>query len=95
MDILLSFAWFAAFGILVNAIQRLDCGNIWYWGDFAITNDDFCGRWKAAEAFSFLSAIVWLASAFVVSASSDNVPFGKLTSLVIGNMVYPLDSRTY
>ncbi|KAH2004247.1 hypothetical protein KXV45_002047 [Aspergillus fumigatus] len=24
-----------------------------------------CGRWKAAEAFSFLSAIVWLASALV------------------------------
>lgn len=29
-------------------------------------NGDTCGRWKAAEAFAFLSAVVWLVSAIVV-----------------------------
>ncbi|KAJ5191279.1 uncharacterized protein N7498_010264 [Penicillium cinerascens] len=62
LDILLSFAWFAAFGILVNAIDQLPCGSIWSWG---FRGNSLCSRWKAAEAFSFLSAIVWLVSALV------------------------------
>lgn len=61
-DILISFAWFAAFGILVDAIHHLPCGSIWSW---RFGGDAVCGRWKAAEAFSFLSAIVWLVSAIV------------------------------
>lgn len=65
MDIIISLAWFAAFGVLVDGIHRLDCGSIWQWG--IITQDSVCGRWKAAEAFSFLSAIVWLVSGLVVS----------------------------
>lgn len=63
MDVLISFAWFAAFGILVDAIHHLPCGSIWSW---RFGGDAVCGRWKAAEAFSFLSAIVWLMSAIVV-----------------------------
>lgn len=63
MDILISFAWFAAFGVLVDTIRRLPCGSIWSWH---FRGDQTCGRWKAAEAFSFLSAIVWLASGIVV-----------------------------
>ncbi|KAF7718800.1 Uncharacterized protein PECH_005871 [Penicillium ucsense] len=62
LDILISFAWFAAFGILVDALHGMQCGGIWYW-HFRGLNQ--CGRWKAAEAFSFLSAIVWLISALV------------------------------
>ncbi|KKK18016.1 hypothetical protein ARAM_005633, partial [Aspergillus rambellii] len=64
LDVIISFAWFASFGILVDAIHKLDCGSIWYWG--SITDNTYCGRWKAAEAFSFLSAIVWLVSALLV-----------------------------
>ncbi|KAJ5381649.1 uncharacterized protein N7496_004077 [Penicillium cataractarum] len=62
IDILISFAWFAAFGILVDALHHLSCGSIWAWH---FRGDAVCGRWKAAEAFSFLSAIVWLVSAIV------------------------------
>lgn len=62
MDILISFAWFAAFGILVDAINSLPCGSIWSWH---FRGDSLCARWKAAEAFSFLSAIVWIVSALV------------------------------
>jgi hypothetical protein len=63
VDILISFAWFAAFGVLVDTIRHLPCGSIWSWH---FRGDQTCGRWKAAEAFSFLSAIVWLVSAIVV-----------------------------
>ncbi|KAF7136748.1 hypothetical protein CNMCM5793_006217 [Aspergillus hiratsukae] len=63
-DVIISFAWFAAFGILVDAIHNMNCGSIWAW-HFTTNTINACGRWKAAEAFSFLSAIVWLASALV------------------------------
>ncbi|KAL4821128.1 marvel domain-containing protein [Aspergillus spinulosporus] len=63
LDLLLSLAWFAAFGVQVDANHRLNCGSIWRWG--FITDDTYCGRWKAAQAFSFLSAIVWIVSALV------------------------------
>ncbi|OQE39772.1 hypothetical protein PENCOP_c006G02240 [Penicillium coprophilum] len=62
MDILISLAWFAAFGVLVDALHHMPCGSIWSWH---FRGDRMCGRWKAAEAFSFLSAIVWLVSAIV------------------------------
>jgi hypothetical protein len=62
VDVLISFGWFAAFGILVDAIHDLPCGSIWSWH---FRGDSVCSRWKAAEAFSFLSAIVWLVSALV------------------------------
>lgn len=47
---------------MVDAIQQLPCGSIWSWH---FRGDSLCQRWKAAEAFSFLSAIVWLVSALV------------------------------
>ncbi|KAJ5908152.1 hypothetical protein N7495_000834 [Penicillium taxi] len=62
LDIIISLAWFAAFGILVNALNNLSCGSIWSWN---FRGDSECARWKAAEAFSFLSAIVWLVSGFL------------------------------
>lgn len=64
VDIILSLAWFAAFGILVDAIHKLNCGSIWHWNGFL--SGDTCGRWKAAEAFAFISAFVWLVSGIVV-----------------------------
>jgi hypothetical protein len=64
VDILISFAWFAAFGVLVDTLRHLPCGSIWSW---QFRGEQMCGRWKAAEAFSFLSAIIWLVSGLVVS----------------------------
>ncbi len=63
VDIIISLAWFAAFGVLVDTIRQLPCGSIWSWH---FRGDQTCGRWKAAEAFSFLSAILWLVSGIVV-----------------------------
>ncbi|KAJ5241015.1 uncharacterized protein N7469_002606 [Penicillium citrinum] len=63
LDVLISFAWFAAFGLLVDTINNLPCGGIFDWNFFHRSN--VCTRSKAAEAFAFLSAIVWLVSALV------------------------------
>jgi len=61
MDLLLSAAWFAAFGVLENWIDRLNCGwSAFHWG--GLGRDNYCGKWKAAEAFSFISACFWFAS---------------------------------
>jgi hypothetical protein len=63
-DFLMSFAWFAAFGVLVNYLHRLGtCGGAFHWAGLA--NGSHCGRWKATEAFSFISACFWLASALL------------------------------
>jgi hypothetical protein len=72
VDIVISLCWFAAFGLLVDTLNGLPCGGIFNWG--GITNSDYCGRWKAAEAFSFLSAIIWLVSGILVSRLHGNVP---------------------
>jgi len=63
VDFLLFVCWIVAFGLLINFIGPLDCGNIFYWGD--ITQEGVCQRWKADVAFAFLSAIFWLASALL------------------------------
>ena len=41
------------------------CGYIFDWGGFAFRGVNQCGNWKAVIAFSFLSAICWLASAII------------------------------
>jgi Membrane-associating domain len=66
VDIIISLAWFAAFGVLVDALGDLSasCGGLWHWSNLTANND--CSRWKAAEAFSFLSACFWLASGLLV-----------------------------
>jgi len=66
VDILISLAWFAAFGVLVDTIKHQACGSIWNWDSWDSRGHSACGRWKSAEAFSFLSAIVWLVSGIVV-----------------------------
>lgn len=62
-DLVLFVLWIIAFGLLVNFIGPLHCGSIWAWGN--ITEKGTCQKWKAAVAFSFLSAIFWLFSALV------------------------------
>ncbi|OAL40295.1 hypothetical protein AYO20_00031 [Fonsecaea nubica] len=64
MDIILSFAWFASFGLLVEWASGTGCdGDTFDWNQ--ISFHGFCGRYRAAEAFSFLSAIFWILSALV------------------------------
>jgi hypothetical protein len=64
LDLLASLAWFAAFGILVNYIGSAGCGGIFYWSNINFTGP-WCGKWKAAEAFSFIAALFWGASFLV------------------------------
>jgi len=62
-DLVLFVLWIVVFGLLVNWIQPLHCGSIWAWG--TITQPGTCPKWNAAIAFSFLSAVFWLASAIL------------------------------
>ncbi|EGD98320.1 integral membrane protein [Trichophyton tonsurans CBS 112818] len=63
MDVILSLAWFASFAVQVNSLGTRNCGTAFQWTGF--TNGDPCGRWRAAEAFSFLSACFWIVSALI------------------------------
>jgi len=62
-DFLMSAAWFAAFGLLVNWSGRAGCGRAFAWAGLYRGGEG--DRWKAAEAFSFLAACFWLASALL------------------------------
>jgi hypothetical protein len=66
VDVFISIAWFAAFGILVqwrNTHPGACASGTFNWDEISFNGD--CGRWRATEAFSFLSAIFWLVSALV------------------------------
>jgi hypothetical protein len=56
-DFIMMVAWFAAFGVLINYYGTPDCNN-----------DQSCQRWQTAEAFSFISAILWGFSMLLVCA---------------------------
>lgn len=62
-DIFMSINWFVAFGLLVDQIGD-SCGYVFNWSNVA-PRGDLCGKMKANMAFSFLAAIVFLASALV------------------------------
>lgn len=51
--------WAAVFGLLVRWFNGTNCGSIWAWGGLGFSRDDYCGQWRAAQAFSFLSMVVW------------------------------------
>jgi hypothetical protein len=63
LDFITSCAWFAAFGALVNWIHKINCGSAFAWS--GLYHGGTCDKWKAAEAFSFISACFWLASAIL------------------------------
>ncbi|EEQ28794.1 hypothetical protein McanMca71_001134 [Microsporum canis] len=63
MDVILSLAWFASFGLQVNSLSSLRCGSAFNWTGF--TSNNPCGRWRASEAFSFLSACFWMVTAVI------------------------------
>lgn len=62
-DLVLSAAWFAAFGLLVDQFHGT-CGNTFDWSNLHFRGTN-CGTWKSDEAFAFLSAICWLVSALL------------------------------
>jgi len=62
-DFFISVAWFAVFGILVNWIHKINCGSAFHWA--GLQRSGSCNTWKAAEAFSFIAACFWLASALL------------------------------
>jgi hypothetical protein len=61
IDIFLSILWFVSFGLVVNFVGD-DCGNIFNWQGISLRGKPSCSTLKADIAFSFLSAICWLAS---------------------------------
>ncbi|KAL1856912.1 hypothetical protein Daus18300_010566 [Diaporthe australafricana] len=63
VDLVISFAWFAVFGLLVDWLGG-SCGSTFDWSGIGLRGND-CGSWKADEAFAFLSAICWLVSALI------------------------------
>lgn len=62
VDFFISMAWFAAFGLLVDWLNG-NCGYVFDWDAISFDGTASCAQWKAIVAFSFLSAIFWLASA--------------------------------
>ncbi|KAK4131217.1 hypothetical protein BT67DRAFT_166014 [Trichocladium antarcticum] len=63
-DLILSVCWFVSFGLLVEYLDG-SCGYIFNWSDMSFDSTATCAQWKATVAFSFLSAICWLASAIL------------------------------
>ncbi|KAH7116707.1 marvel domain-containing protein [Dendryphion nanum] len=61
-DLFFTAAWAAVFGVYVRYFQGVNCGSAWSWGGISLSRSNHCGQWKAAQAFSFLSMIVWFAS---------------------------------
>ncbi|KAH7025948.1 uncharacterized protein B0I36DRAFT_151502 [Microdochium trichocladiopsis] len=68
-DLLVSILWFAVFGLIVNYLNGT-CGWVFNWTDInwtdvTVVGNNLCSHRKTVIAFSFLSAICWLAS-FIV-----------------------------
>ncbi|EPS34842.1 hypothetical protein PDE_09806 [Penicillium oxalicum 114-2] len=76
VELLVSFAWVAAFGLLVAAIRDHGCIGIQSW---LSQEDSDCELWKAIEAFCFLSAIAWFITALVPFA--PQLEFDRLIGL--------------
>jgi hypothetical protein len=68
-DFILSAGWFAAFAVLLKWLRKIDCGSAFGWNGIQHLHND-CTRWRASEAFAFLSAIFWLASFVLVRRTS-------------------------
>ncbi|GAO17934.1 uncharacterized protein UV8b_00373 [Ustilaginoidea virens] len=63
VDIFVSILWWVAFGLLANLLGS-SCGALFDWDNVSPRGDQ-CGKFKADLAFSFLSAVLWLASALI------------------------------
>ena len=57
--------FFVAWYLLWDYISTMPCGtNIWDWSEVA--EQDMCGHWKAAMAFSFIEAFIWMVGGVLV-----------------------------
>lgn len=63
IDVFMSAAWFASFALMVMYTRDACNSGAFDWG--GITNGGTCNRWRAVQAFAFLSAVFWLVSALV------------------------------
>ncbi|TGZ76199.1 integral membrane protein [Ascodesmis nigricans] len=64
LDFVMFVLWIVSFGLLVDYVAPSSCKwgiqiNPFYYGDGL---QETCERWKASVAFSFISAMLWLAS---------------------------------
>ncbi|KAH6642375.1 hypothetical protein C7974DRAFT_100588 [Boeremia exigua] len=58
-DLLFTAGWAAVFAVLVIWFNGAGCGSAWAWSGLSLSRSNYCGQWKAAQAFSFLSLVVW------------------------------------
>ncbi|KAF2421561.1 hypothetical protein EJ08DRAFT_653392 [Tothia fuscella] len=86
LDVILSFAWFAAFGALVNWLHKLNCGGAFQWQ--GLTHGGQCNQWRAAEAFAFISACFWLASAILGFFIRHKARKGETTTVATDGATY-------
>ncbi|KAI4946446.1 hypothetical protein J4E91_007134 [Alternaria rosae] len=61
-DFIFTAGWAAVFGLLVSWFNGSGCGSAWAWSGVSFRRDNSCGQWQAAQAFSFLSMILWFAT---------------------------------
>jgi hypothetical protein len=57
--IVFTAGWAAVFALLVIWFNGANCGSAWAWGSISLSRSNYCGQWRAAQAFSFLSMIMW------------------------------------
>jgi Membrane-associating domain len=75
LDLLTSIAWFASFAALIQWISQDDvtCSGVfglWFWDGF--THDYYCSEYLTIEGLAFISGVLWLLSAFLVSPSHED-----------------------
>jgi len=61
-DLIFTAGWAAVFGLLVRWYDGINCGSAWNWVGFSLSRSNYCGQWRAAQAFSFLSMVMWFAT---------------------------------
>ncbi|KAL6705420.1 hypothetical protein ACN47E_007069 [Coniothyrium glycines] len=61
-DLIFTAGWAAVFALLVRWFNGAGCGSAWNWSGFSLSRDNYCGQWRAAQAFSFLSMVFWFAT---------------------------------
>ncbi|KAK3078888.1 hypothetical protein LTS18_006362 [Coniosporium uncinatum] len=68
LDLLLSFAFFAAFGATNHWVNERGCYAGFLWA--GVSRPNRCRKWTAAESFCFIAGFFFLCSAILVNSSS-------------------------
>ncbi|KAH9882847.1 hypothetical protein J1614_000213 [Plenodomus biglobosus] len=61
-DLVFTAGWAAVFALYVRYFNRTGCGDAWNWSGVSFSRTNSCGQWRAAQAFSFLSLVLWFAT---------------------------------